>query len=174
MKPVPDHIVASGPPGTVWFGGAVDCSTLALRVMSKDRGDGVDKDEVTRLLCCECNRDKTPNWSLAAPEQEPADLDAQVDWILSRVTPDLSVWKKITEGYRVDLFCGLFLERPNRGVTLTPKTMTDLGVRGIKLGFDIYAPETEPNVSLEPSAVDTDSFATRPTSSVGGGSLHNR
>ena len=109
MKPVPDHIVASGPPGTVWFGGAVDCSTLTLRVMSKDGGDSVDKDEVTRLLCCECNREKSLHWSLGAPENEPADLDAQVDWILSRVTHDLSVWRKITEDYRVDLFCGLLL-----------------------------------------------------------------
>ena len=65
--------------------------------------------------------------------------------------------------YRVDLFCGLFLERPNRGVTLMPKTMTEIGVRGIKLGFDIYAPETEPNQSPKPAAVDQ----------VGGGSGHD-
>jgi len=158
----------------MWFGGGVDCSTLTLRVMSKNRGDSVDKDEVTRLLCCECNREKSLDWSLCAPENEPADLDAQVDWILTRVTPDLSVWKKITEDYRVDLFCGLFLERPNRGVTLMPKTMTELGVRGIRLGFDIYAPETELNQLPEQPAVGAGVPPSRSTPGIGGSSAHSR
>jgi ribosomal protein L19 len=53
----------------------------------------------------------------------------------------LAVWKKIVAGYRIDLFCGLYLERSNRGITLAPKTLSELGARGIELGFDIYAPE---------------------------------
>jgi Domain of unknown function (DUF4279) len=153
MKPVPPHIIASGPPGTEWFGGAVDRSTMTLRVMAKIRGESVDKKEISQLLGCEPDQEKFRHWSLDAPDKEEADLDAQVDWILLRVTADLGVWKKITEAYRVDLFCALYLERSNRGVTLAPKTMLALGARGIELGLDIYAPEKEePNQTSEPTA----------------------
>ena len=136
----------------MWSGGVVDRSTMTLRVMAKVRGESVDKKEVARLLGCPSDQEKFRHWSLDAPATEEADLDSQVDWILARVTSDLSVWKKITEDYRVDLFCGLLLERSNRGVTLAPKTMTELGARGIEIGFDIYAPKTEPNQALEPTS----------------------
>ena len=77
---------------------------MTLRVMAKVRGESVDKKEVSRLLGCDPDETKRQSWSLHAPDKEEADLDAQVDWILARVTGDLSVWKKITEDYRVDLF----------------------------------------------------------------------
>jgi hypothetical protein len=140
MKPVPPHIVASGPPGTDWFGGAVDRSTVTLRVMAKVRGESVDKEKIARLLCCESDQQKLRHWSLHAPDSAEGDLDSQIAWILSRVTADAAVWKKVVTEYRVDLFCALYLERPNRGVSLSPKTMAELGARGIEIGFDIYAP----------------------------------
>jgi hypothetical protein len=146
MKPVPKHIIANGPPGTEWFGGAVDRSTMTLRVGAKTPGKSVDKKEVSRLLGCESDQEQFRHWSLHAPDSEEADLDSQVGWILSRLTTDLTIWKNISSSYRVDLFCALHLERPNRGATLAPKIMAELGARGIELGFDIYAPE-EPNQS---------------------------
>lgn len=140
MKPVPPHILAGGPPGTEWFGGTVDRSSMCLRVMAKIRGESVDKVEVARLLGCASDQEKLRHWSLHAPDAEEADLDAQVAWILSRVTSNAEVWSKVAAEYRVDLFCGLHLERQNRGVSLAPKTMAALGVRGIEIGFDIYGP----------------------------------
>lgn len=107
--------------------------------MPKERRGTIDKDEVARLLGCPSDREKSSHWCLHAPESEDSDLDGQVDWILSRLTSDLTVWQKIATEYRVDIFCGLFLERPNRGVTLSVKTMADLAARNIELGFDIYA-----------------------------------
>ena len=114
---------------------------MTLRVASKVRGASVDKKEVEQLLGCESDQQKLKHWSLHAPDSEESDLDSQVAWILSRLTADLAVWKKVVASYHVDLFCGLFLQRSNRGVTLAPKTMTELASRGIELGFDIYAPE---------------------------------
>ena len=114
---------------------------MTLRVMAKHRGDDVDRKELARLLGCESDRANVRHWTLHAPDQEPADLDSQVEWIFSRLTDDTKTWKKITEDYKVDLFCGLFLERQNRGVTLTAKTMAEIGGLGIELGLDIYAPE---------------------------------
>ena len=143
MKPVPKRIINSGPPGTEWFGGEVDRSTITLRVMAKTQDRSVDKKEVVRLLGCASDQKNLKHWSLHAPARKKADLDAQVVWILSRVTADLSAWRRLTRLFRVDLLCGLFLERMNRGVTLSPSTMAALGARGIELGFDIYAPATE-------------------------------
>lgn len=140
MEQVSPRIVASGPPGTEWFGGAVDRSTMTLRVMAKVRGESVDKEEIARLLCCESDQQKLRHWSLHAPDSGEGDLDLQVAWILSRVTVDTDVWKKIVAEYRVDLFCALYLERSNRGASLSPTTMAELGARGVEIGFDIYAP----------------------------------
>ena len=88
-----------------------------------------------------CTSDSPKRWRVAAPDSQGADLDAQVNSILSRLTSDLGVWQQLSSKYQVDLFCGLFLERPNRGVTLRAETMAQLGARGISFGFDIYAPE---------------------------------
>jgi hypothetical protein len=151
VKSIPEHITKNGPPETAWFGGGVDRSKMSLRVMSKTRTMSVNQSEISRLLGCESDKPNFKFWSLHAPIKEEADLDAQVDWILARVTNDLSVWRKIGEDYDVDLFCGLFLERPNRGASLSSRTMSELGVRGIRMDFDIYAPETEPNQALEPT-----------------------
>ena len=67
MKPVPPHIVASGPLGTLWSGGAVDRSTVTLRVMAKARGETVDKKGVSQLLGCDSDAHQFKHWSLRAP-----------------------------------------------------------------------------------------------------------
>jgi len=108
--------------------------------MAKTRGESVDKKKVSRLLGCESHQQHLRCWSIEAPDSEEADLDAQVACILKRVTDDLEAWKKVTTEYRVDLFCALYLERKNRGASLSPQTMSALGARGIEIGFDIYAP----------------------------------
>jgi Domain of unknown function (DUF4279) len=150
LKAIPKHIISSGPPGTVWFGGPVDRSKMSLRVRAKVRGESADKDAISRALGVQSDQQNLRLWSLHAPDQEDADVDAQVDWLLARVTSDLSIWARVVAEYRDDLFCGLFLERTNRGISLSPKTMAALGQRGIEMGFDIYAPEPEPNQSTDP------------------------
>ena len=108
--------------------------------MPKERGESVDKEKVACLLGHSSDREKPAHWSLHTPSKENADLDSQVDWILSQLTGDLDVWKRIGATYRVDLFCGLFLEQANRGTALKPQTLSALGSRGITLSLDIYAP----------------------------------
>lgn len=135
MKPVPPHIEASAPEGTVWYGGAVDRSTLTLRIMC----DATEVQTISQLLGCDSEAAKH-GWRLSAQASEPADLNAQVQAILSRLTADLDVWRQVCSQYQVDLFCGLFLERPNRGINLTSETMSLVSARGIALGLDIYGP----------------------------------
>jgi len=135
MKPIPPDIAIGAPEGTEWFGGAVDRSTMTLRVHCPP-----DKREAVSLLLGHESGEGRRSWGLSAPDSADADLDTQVDWILSRLSSDLAAWRRVTSEYKVDLFCGLFLERTNRGVTLEPETMRKIADRGIQLGFDIYAP----------------------------------
>ncbi|MBC2601860.1 DUF4279 domain-containing protein [Puniceicoccus vermicola] len=157
MNQPPEKLVSSAPEGTVWFGGPVDRSTMSLRIF----GESVDPKEITALLGHEPTKGRTKgekwigpksgrqyeakkgSWSLSAPDSSEADIDSQVEWILSRLTKDLGVWKKITGEYDVDLFSGLFLEAMNRGISISPTTMKEISSRGIELGFDIYSFEPE-------------------------------
>ena len=81
---------------------------------------------------------RTGSWRLSAAKQAPGNLDAQIDEILSKLSSDISVWKKVTERYRADLFCGLFLNGGNEGLTISAKSLAALGSRGIEMGLDIY------------------------------------
>jgi hypothetical protein len=146
----------NAPPGTQWFGGSVDKSTLSLRLF----GDDLDPEEVSALLGCAPTDGKKKgdrrlgksgheqvakkgSWRLQAPESEGADLDGQLDWIFSRLTKDLDVWKLLSLRYRLDLFSGLFLKEENRGISLSPKSLKEIADRNVSIGFDIYyAPET--------------------------------
>jgi hypothetical protein len=70
-------------------------------------------------------------------------MNDQIEEILARLTSDLEVWKSIGERLRVDLFCGLFLKGANEGLTLSPRSLSKLGMRGIELNLDIYSGEEE-------------------------------
>ncbi|RIX39732.1 MAG: DUF4279 domain-containing protein [Rhodocyclales bacterium GT-UBC] len=80
------------------------------------------------------------HWRLHAKETKPENLDAQVAEILGQLTASPDVWQNLTSRYRVDLFCGWFMEGGNEGVSISPLTLQALGERGIELGLDIYAP----------------------------------
>ena len=151
MKQPPEKLIASAPEGTVWYGGPVDRSKLSLRVI----GDDLDPDEVTRLLghpptrirrkgdaMTDSGSVRAPfsSWCLQAPVSTEADVDAQVEWLFSRLTSDLSIWKDLSSRSKVDLYGGLFLEAENRGFSLSPKTLGEIAKRGVSLGFEIYAP----------------------------------
>jgi hypothetical protein len=79
-------------------------------------------------------------WSLKAPTQEPGNLDAQIAWIFSAMTGDLDVWQAIAKRYKVDMFCGLFMDRWNEGESVSAASLLALGLRGIELDLDIYGP----------------------------------
>ncbi len=85
----------------------------------------------------------TGGWRLRAENCCPEDVNGQVAQILSGMTADTDIWRELTSKYRVDMFCGLFMRVSNEGLALSPDTMLELGRRGIKIDFDIYAPFTE-------------------------------
>lgn len=130
-------------------------SAVALRIM----GDDLVPDEVTALLGTsptsahvkgETGRHivgpkvggvrvaRSGMWTLEASDREPEDMNGQIREILSRITSDLSVWHSITKRFRVDLFCGLWMDGSDCGLTLSPESLAALGERGIELAMCIY------------------------------------
>ena len=142
--------VPQGP--LVSVGGPVDKATVSLRVFGED----LDPVEVTGLLRCEPTRARrrgdvssdnrnqrvapTGSWLLHGQVSPKADLEQQVRMLLEAVSDDLKVWKDLTSRFKVDIFCGLFLEEFNHGFELSPEILTALSDRGISIGFDIYGP----------------------------------
>jgi hypothetical protein len=127
-------------------------SRASLRLFGED----LEPEEITRLLCCiptssqkkgEIIRHRTNGdehvapygkWLLNEDECCPGDLDGQIQRLLARVSADLSVWHNLVSRFRTDLFCGIFVQQWNEGVSLSPEVLAALGSRGIKIDFDIY------------------------------------
>ena len=128
-------------------------STTAVTL--RFRGDKLQPEELSLLLGCLPDASAPAGGSSPAPDgaeriattgmwhktvarRSPGDLDGQVAELLALVTADLVVWRGLTMKFRADVFCGLFLDEHNQGLTLSPSTLLALGERGLKLDLDIY------------------------------------
>ncbi|MEO3680122.1 DUF4279 domain-containing protein [Rheinheimera sp. FR7-31] len=130
---------------------------MSLRII----GDDLVPDEVSLLLVCRPTREmikgkpfswkkdgnqrlaKSGMWRLEANDQIPGDLDAQVFELLDQLTDNLDTWAVLSEKYKLDMFCGLFMESGMEGISLSAKSLLALGQRGIEIGFDMYGPDDE-------------------------------
>lgn len=63
---------------------------------------------------------RTGSWRLKVPHRIPGDLNGQIAELLAQLTCDLGVWRELVARFRVDIFCGLFLNEDNEGIDLTP------------------------------------------------------
>jgi len=117
-------------------------------------GDDLDPDTLTAMLGCRPTSAKRAgevlpsgyvvvrgSWHMQSELCVPGDLDTQIRSILASLTSDLAVWNDLAERYRANLFCGLFLTEGNQEIVLSSDTMAAIGLRGIKLGLDIYGAE---------------------------------
>lgn len=129
-------------------------TVASLRII----GDDLIPDEVTTLLGCEPSRKmimgepfswskqgkpriaKSGMWRIEATEQSPGNLDEQIEEMLSLLTNDLTIWSQLSKKYKIDIFCGLFMESDMEGISLSAKSMLALGKRGIEIDFDMYGP----------------------------------
>jgi hypothetical protein len=83
--------------------------------------------------------ERTGSWKLGCDDPED-DLDAQVRNVLSRVTSDPSAWKELTNRFRCELMCAVFLGDWREETRLQPETLSMISDRGLTLVFDIYGP----------------------------------
>jgi hypothetical protein len=137
---------SGAPEGTVWFGGPVDRFRIALRVYHED----LVPEEVTLLLQCQPTtaeakgaRGRFPpkgRWLFEIQSKDLGDVDIEdgLKILFERLPADLKVWEALTTKYKVDIFCGLFLQAENRGFGLSAEMSKMLADRGIEIGFDIY------------------------------------
>jgi len=86
---------------------------------------------------------RTGQWRLGAEDRKPADIDGQIAEILNQLTPDLDVWASLSERFKIDLFCGWFMEDSSEGVEISAASLRALGLRGIVLGVCLYAPAVD-------------------------------
>ncbi|MEG3148690.1 DUF4279 domain-containing protein [Sphingomonas sp. ZT3P38] len=118
-------------------------------------GDDLDPDEITVRLGCPPSVGmkkgttwitksgaeriaRTGSWRLKATDRQPGDFDSQIGQILEGLSNDLAVWMDLTKRFKADVFCGVFMEESNEGLSLSAKSMLDLGARRLSLGFDVY------------------------------------
>lgn len=130
----------------------INRSLASLRIF----GDTLDPDHISRLLGAtpsdsfrkgDIKRSRLKNifrksggWLLEAKDQEPGNLNLQITEILGQLTKDLNAWATVMEQYKVDLVCGLFMEKTNEDIEMSAQNLKALGERGIKLAISIYAP----------------------------------
>jgi hypothetical protein len=119
------------------FGDDLDPAELsalleASPTMSRAKGEEFLSGGATRVA-------RVGSWILDAERSSPADLDAQIMGLLARLPRDLDLWRGLNARFKIDLFCGWFLEVANEGTSMEPETLSALGARGIRLSVDIYA-----------------------------------
>jgi hypothetical protein len=128
-------------------------STIGLRIFGHD----LDPDDITRRLgylptAAAKTGDTSTNqrgemrvvqegfWRLEWGESDATPIEAKIRDLLEKLSDDPHVWDYIAQHYRVDLFCGLFLDVWNEGFTLSPTVTRLLAERQVAIGFDIYGP----------------------------------
>ena len=130
---------------------------MCLRVI----GDDLVPDEISLLLGSKPTREmikgkpfywkrdgepriaKSGMWRLEANDQIPGDLDIQVFELLDQLTDNLDTWGILSEKYKLDMFCGLFMDSGMEGISLSARSLLALGQRGIEIDFDMYGPDDE-------------------------------
>ena len=86
---------------------------------------------------------KTGMWLLDVQDKEPEDPDSQIVELFSRLTPELAVWKMLSAQYKIDICCGLFMEKSSAWLRLQGSTLLLLAERGIEMTLDVYGPVHE-------------------------------
>jgi len=133
--------------------GVMSESSACLRIF----GDDLKPDEITSLLGSEPTASdkkghpkhtqyvteqiilsKHGSWLLESKRKCPGNLDSQIKEVLQKLTNDLTIWKELSLKYKVDMFCGLWLETYNEGISLSTETLKSLSERYIFIDFDIY------------------------------------
>jgi hypothetical protein len=110
--------------------------TLALRAqptLTRTKGD-VRRSGSHEIVA------KAGQWNLSTGYARPGDLDSQIRGHFAMMTDDLAVWTRLSAQYHGDLFCGLFMQETNDGLSLEVSTIEMIAARGLTVQFDIYAP----------------------------------
>jgi len=142
MKKIPSIVLASAPKGTIWFGGGVDKIVVSLRVRPKisTRNSCMGLNSIEPIVGKYFQRQNNC-WVMKVRPTRSGCLDKQVFALFNKLPSSQKFWDSINEVAEIDLFVGVFMERNNRGMDISPAAMKMLGERGVELSLDIYGPE---------------------------------
>ena len=111
---------------------------------------GINRGRCTKAvdanLCASSIGDKSQErlcWLLRLDSQEAGidDLEELIQVLLNRLPSQADLWNELNKIYKIELFCGLFMNSSNSGFNLSPSLCKLLAEREIQIGFDIYAPD---------------------------------
>jgi hypothetical protein len=86
---------------------------------------------------------RTGSWILEAASKQPGDLDAQIAELLDGLNHNPEIWQNLTTRFRADIFCGIFMQESNEGISLSVQSLQDLASRKLFIDFDIYDPPSD-------------------------------
>jgi len=129
--------VDAAPEGTIWFGGSFDHSQVSLRIF----GDDLDPGEISNILGVASTHSErkgeviienvtknkrtatTGRWSISSNLPSETDVEDKPSELLDQVSNGEAVWDLINKKYKVDIFCGMFMEAENREFSLSVKIL---------------------------------------------------
>jgi len=128
---------------------AVDSIRVALRVF----GETLDPDEVAALLGAHptsaCRKGElnglnqkaaTGSWVLESDLSESAELEEQIESILSKLSGDPDEWSSLTNRFAAEIHCRVKLGSTEEGFDLSPRLAEALAERGLAINVQIKAP----------------------------------
>ncbi len=121
-----------------FFGDDLDPDELTLLLGHQPTNSERKGQEIVSKITGKKRTARSGGWRLSAERREPGDLDAQISEVLGQLTDDMSIWQDLTSRFRADVFCGLFMEEGNEGISLSNETLQRLAERGLTIDFDIY------------------------------------
>ena len=69
---------------------------------------------------------------------QPGDFDKQIKQLFDGLSSETDVWLQLARRFKVELFCGAFLDEPNQGTGLSAETIASIAQRGASFELDIY------------------------------------
>ncbi len=119
-------------------------------------GDDLDPDHITELMGVEPTRCwrkgewrtisngnqlpcRTGHWALSADRISPADLNGQIENLMTSVTQNLDIWRSLAGQYSLQIVCGFEMTTWNEGFRLSPNVLTLAAKRGALIDVDIFA-----------------------------------
>nr|WP_156541640.1 DUF4279 domain-containing protein [Agrobacterium vitis] len=131
-------------------------SVSQFKISLRIAGDDLDPGEITSLLgvapdlaYLKGEHWKTPKgngligrtglWIFHVDDFETDDFEEAIFDLLSRIPVGPDVFRTLARRFKVELFCGLFLDDYNAGLELSAAVMKLLAQREISIDLDIYS-----------------------------------
>lgn len=141
-----------------WFDGSEsdDLEIPRLRVVPRIRGDALDPEFLTQQFgvapsfsarkgdtVVRQGREgvqQTGVWDYELDVSPATELGEVIERLLEVFPEDSTLWGELTNAYRADVFCGVFLEDEDQRTVIEPEILAALARRGLPLSLEFHGP----------------------------------